>query len=98
MGSVGAAPPSGPNHQRAMRQSEDWRITLGAHSSPRAPACKRSSPNATANSTGAALYDINTDFTGTGFDPIAAGWTLVPVPEPGTALTRLASPTPPSRD
>ena len=35
---------------------------------------------------GAALYDINTDFTGTGFDPVAAGWTLVPVPEPGTAL------------
>ena len=33
---------------------------------------------------GAALYDINTDFTGTGFDPVAAGWTLVP--EPGTAL------------
>jgi hypothetical protein len=38
------------------------------------------------NSSGAALYDINTDFTGTGFDPVAAGWTLVPVPEPGTAL------------
>ena len=38
------------------------------------------------SSTGAALYDINTDFTGTGFDPVAAGWTLVPVPEPGTAL------------
>ena len=37
-------------------------------------------------SVGAALYDINTDFTGTGFDPVAAGWTLVPVPEPGTAL------------
>jgi hypothetical protein len=37
-------------------------------------------------STGSALYDINTDFTGTGFDPVAAGWTLVPVPEPGTAL------------
>ena len=35
---------------------------------------------------GSALYDINTDFTGTGFDPVAAGWTLVPVPEPGTAL------------
>ena len=33
-----------------------------------------------------ALYDLNTDFTGTGFDPVAAGWTLVPVPEPGTAL------------
>ncbi len=38
------------------------------------------------NSFGAALYDINTDFTGTGFDPVAAGWTLVPVPEPSTAL------------
>ena len=38
------------------------------------------------NSFGAALYGINTDFTGTGFDPVAAGWTLVPVPEPGTAL------------
>ena len=38
------------------------------------------------SSTGAALYDIYTDFTGTGFDPVAAGWTLVPVPEPGTAL------------
>ena len=35
---------------------------------------------------GAALYDINTDFTGTGFDPVAASWVLVPVPEPGTAL------------
>ena len=36
---------------------------------------------------GATLYDINTNFTGTGgFDPVAAGWTLVPVPEPGTAL------------
>ena len=33
---------------------------------------------------GSALYDINTDFTGTGFDPVLAGWTLVP--EPGTAL------------
>ena len=33
---------------------------------------------------GAALYDLDTDFTGTGFDPVAAGWTLVP--EPGTAL------------
>ena len=36
------------------------------------------------SSSGAALYDINTDFTGTGFDPVAAGWTLVP--EPNTAL------------
>ena len=33
---------------------------------------------------GAALYDINTNFTGTGFDPVNAGWTLVP--EPSTAL------------
>ena len=30
------------------------------------------------------LYNANTDFTGTFFDPVAAGWTLVP--EPGTAL------------
>ena len=36
------------------------------------------------DSTGSALYDINTDFTGTDFDPVAAGWTLVP--EPSTAL------------
>ena len=36
------------------------------------------------DSFGAALYDANTDFTGTGFDPVAAGWTLVP--EPGTVL------------
>ena len=36
------------------------------------------------STTGPALYDINTDFTSTGFDPVAAGWTLVP--EPGTAL------------
>lgn len=35
---------------------------------------------------GSAFYDINTDFTGTGFDPVAAGWKLVPVPEPSTAL------------
>lgn len=35
---------------------------------------------------GPAFYDINTDFTGTGFDPVAAGWKLVPVPEPSTAL------------
>jgi hypothetical protein len=32
------------------------------------------------------LDRFKTDFTGTGFDPVAAGWTLVPVPEPGTAL------------
>ncbi len=30
------------------------------------------------------LYNANTDFTGTGFDPVAAGWTFVP--EPSTAL------------
>ena len=35
-------------------------------------------------SVGSAFYDINTDFTGTGFDPVAAGWTFVP--EPSTAL------------
>ena len=46
---------------------------------------------------GAPRYDANTDFTnaraddrteqlGTVFDPVAAGWTLVPVPEPSTAL------------
>ena len=38
------------------------------------------------STTDSAFYDINTDFTGTGFDPVAAGWTLFPVPEPGTAL------------
>ena len=38
------------------------------------------------SSTGAALHSINTDFTGTDFDPVAAGWTLVPVPEPSTGL------------
>jgi hypothetical protein len=36
------------------------------------------------DSLGAALYNANTDFTGTGFDPVAASWTFVP--EPGTAL------------
>ena len=35
---------------------------------------------------GSAFYDFNTDFTGIGFEPVAAGWTLVPVPEPSTAL------------
>ena len=34
----------------------------------------------------ATLYNANTDFTGTFFDPVAAGWTLVAVPEPNTAL------------
>ena len=36
------------------------------------------------STTDSACYDINTDFTGTGFDPVAAGWTFVP--EPSTAL------------
>jgi len=36
------------------------------------------------DSLGTAFYNINTDFTGTGFDPVAAGWALVP--EPSTAL------------
>ena len=35
---------------------------------------------------GNTLYNANTDFTGTFFDPVAAGWTLVPIPEPNTAL------------
>ena len=35
-------------------------------------------------SIGDAFYDINTDFSGTTFDPVAAGWTFVP--EPNTAL------------
>lgn len=30
--------------------------------------------------TGAARFDTATDFTGSGFDPVAAGWTLVPEP------------------
>jgi uncharacterized protein YjbI with pentapeptide repeats len=36
------------------------------------------------NTTGSAYYNAQTDFTGTGFDPVAAGWTFVP--EPSTAL------------
>jgi uncharacterized protein YjbI with pentapeptide repeats len=43
--------------------------------------------------TGSPFYNATTDFTGastdngvTPFDPVAAGWTLVPVPEPSTAL------------
>ena len=32
----------------------------------------------------ATLYNANTIFTGTGFDPVAAGWTFVP--EPSSAL------------
>ncbi len=35
---------------------------------------------------GSAFYDGSTSFGSTGFDPVAAGWVLVPVPEPGTAL------------
>jgi hypothetical protein len=34
--------------------------------------------------TGVPKYDALTNFTGTGFDPVAAGWNLVP--EPSTAL------------
>lgn len=34
-------------------------------------------------SLGQGFYSAQTDFGGTGFDPVAAGWTLVP--EPGTA-------------
>ena len=36
------------------------------------------------NTTGTPDYDALTNFTGTGFDPVAAGWNLVP--EPSTAL------------
>ncbi len=36
------------------------------------------------DSWGFADYDASTDFTGTGFDPVAAGWNLVP--EPNRAL------------
>ena len=42
--------------------------------------------------TGSPLYNANTDFTGTTtnggqpFDPVAAGWTLVPIPEPNSAI------------
>ncbi len=35
---------------------------------------------------GNTLYNANTDFTGTFFNPVVAGWTLVAVPEPNTAL------------
>ena len=35
-------------------------------------------------SVGAALYSVGTNFEDTGFDPVAAGWTLVP--EPSAAL------------
>ena len=36
------------------------------------------------NTTGTPDYDALTNFTGTGFDPVAAGWNLIP--EPSTAL------------
>ena len=32
------------------------------------------------SSFGSAFYDANTDFTGTSFNPVAAGWMLVAVP------------------
>ena len=38
---------------------------------------------------GAALYDLDTDFTGTGFDPVAAGWTLLGPPAPVPSLGSL---------
>ena len=42
---------------------------------------------------GAALYDINSSFCGTGFDPVAAGWALVPCPSIALLL-RLGRPVP----
>jgi len=36
------------------------------------------------STSGTPYYDALTDFTGTGFDPVAAGWNVVP--EPNTAL------------
>ena len=42
---------------------------------------------------GSAFYDANTDFTGTGFDPVAAGWRLLnapnPIPSPTAAIAGL---------
>ena len=38
------------------------------------------------SSLGSAFYDVDTDFTGTGFDPVAAGWVLVPEPGAGMLL------------
>ena len=35
---------------------------------------------------GLARYSHETDFGLTGFDPVEAGWLLVAIPEPGTAL------------
>ena len=37
---------------------------------------------------GAAVYNAGTDFTNTGFDPVAAGWVFVP--EPDIAALQLA--------
>ena len=31
-------------------------------------------------------YDLGTDFTGTGFDPVMAGWVLIPEPSTGMLL------------
>ena len=36
-----------------------------------------------ASSFGSAFYDANTNFTGTSFNPVAAGWMLVAISEPG---------------
>ena len=35
---------------------------------------------------GSPTYDSDTDFTGTGFDPVAAGWRLIPEPTTGLLL------------
>ncbi|RLA27742.1 MAG: hypothetical protein DRR15_18220 [Gammaproteobacteria bacterium] len=40
-------------------------------------------------SLGAPSYNANTDFTGTGFNPVAAGWILVP--EPAAATLQLSA-------
>ena len=39
--------------------------------------------------TGSAFYDAETDFSGTGFDPVEAGWRLAP--EPGSELLALVA-------
>ena len=36
------------------------------------------------STTGASFYNLRTNFAGTGFDPVAAGWILIP--EPGTGV------------
>ena len=38
------------------------------------------------NTVASALYDTHTNFTGTGFDPVTAGWTFVPEPTTGPML------------